>query len=106
MVDAQDQALGIFSLELTWPVFEPYDFFCQGLRGFRRLMVVNYAYAERVSDCIELARRAFFAGTRFAPGFAFVRELPKGAEGGMDVHGLYLFMAEWMPEQCVAVGGR
>jgi hypothetical protein len=103
--NSHDDALGIFSMNLTWPVFGPYDFFIYGPKKFRRLMVVNYEYAERVSDCIELARIMFFAGTHFAPKYVFVAELPKGAEDCMDVHGCILLQAEWMPARCVAVGG-
>jgi len=106
MIDACDQALGIFSMELTWPVFEAYEIFNYGPKRFRRLMMVNFVYAGRVSDCIYLAVINYFSGTRFMPGYAFVSELPRGAEDGMCVHGVQLFEAEWMPARCVAIGGR
>jgi hypothetical protein len=104
--DGHDEALGIYTLELTWPVYGMWDVANYGPKKFRRLMMVNMVYAARVSDCIEMARVEFFSRSHFAPGFAFVRDLPAGAENGMDVHGLVLCAAEWMPGQCVAVGGR
>jgi len=75
-------------------------------KKFRRFMFVHFAYAARVSSCIELARTEFFARTRFAPRDAYVQVGPQNAEIGMDVHGCILQVAEWMPAQCVAVGGR
>ena len=60
----------------------------------------------RSSNCIELARTEFFARTHFAPRDAYLQELPNKAEIGMYVHGCILQVAEWMPAQCVAVGGR
>lgn len=101
----EDARLGLHWLELSWPVFEPMNVFCHGPKGFRRLMMVNFAYGERVSECIELARVHFFARTKFAPGFAFVRELPEGRDGS-EADGCVLVAAEWMPARCAAVGGR
>jgi len=106
VVSSRDDALGLFCAELTWPVFEPYEIFNYGPKRFRRVMIVNFVYAERVSDCIYLAVINYFSGTRFMPGYAFVSQLPRGAEDGMCVHGVQLFVAEWMPARCVAIGGR
>ena len=100
-----DDLLGLFSLELMYPIYEPYAVMSHGAKTFRRLMFVHHIYARRVSECIELARIDFFAGTRYVPRYAFVRDLPKGAEDGMDVHGCILLAAEWMPANCVATGG-
>lgn len=106
LTPGQDDLLGLFSLDATWHVFEPYDFFIHSPKKFRRLMVVSTVYVERVSACIELARMEFFSRTHFAPRDAYVRDLPKGAENGMVVHGCILQAAEWMPANCVAIGGR
>lgn len=102
----RDEMLGLFSLMIQWPVFEPFDFFIFGPKKFRRLMVVHYAFAERVSECIRLARDEFFARTHFTPRDVYLAELPKGAEMWTSVHGCILQVAEWMPARCVAVGGR
>lgn len=105
-LSGNDVFLGLYSLEITFPVYGPWEVFYHGPKKFRRFMFVAYAYAERVSDCIELARTEFFARTHFAPRDAYVRDCPKGAEIGMDVHDCILQVADWMPGQCVAVGGR
>lgn len=105
-VDQHDQLLGIFSMELTWPVFEPYEVFIYGPKRFRRLMMVHFSFAERVSECIRLGVEAFWCGTHLHPRYAFIRALPRGSEDAMEVHGVQLLEAEWMPAQCVAIGGR
>lgn len=101
----QDDLLGLFSLEMSFPIYGPYDLMIYSAKKFRRLMFVHHVYSARVSECIDLARIEFFAGTRFAPMFAYVQKLPNGAENGMDVHGCILLAAEWMPADCVATGG-
>lgn len=100
-----DDVLGLFSLEITFPVYGPCDVFYHGPKKFRRLMFVNFAYAARVSDCIELARAEYFARTHYAPGYAFVQSLPEGKDGEL-IHDCVLLSAEWMPARCVAIGGR
>ncbi len=101
----KDDLLNLFSLEMRFPVYGPYRVMIHGPKKFRSLMFVHNVYAKRVSECIDLARIEFFAGTRFAPAYAFVQSLPKGATDGMDVHGCILLAAEWMPANCVATGG-
>lgn len=101
-----DELLGIFQLEITWPVYGSCEVAYLSPKKFRRFMFVNFAYSERVSSCVELARTEFFIRTHFVPAYAFVRKLPQGAEMCMDVYGCILQVAEWMPAQCVAVGGR
>ena len=105
-VPGGDEGLGIFSLEVLWPVYGPAEFAVLGPLKFRRLMVVNFCYAGRVSEAIKLAVSEFLSRTHFAARDAFVRDLPQGAENGMLVHGVILQAAEWMPAGCVAVGGH
>jgi hypothetical protein len=38
------------------------------------------------------------------PGFAFVSKMPRGVENGVEVDGVMLFEAEWMPPKMVMVG--
>jgi hypothetical protein len=101
-----DELLDLFSLEITFPVYGPWEVAYLSLKKFRRFMFVHFAYAERVSSCIKLARTEFFARTYFVPRDAYVQVGPPNAEIGMDVYGCILQVAEWMPAQCVAVGGR
>jgi hypothetical protein len=105
MNEGHDDLLDLFWLEILYPVYGAYEVMVQSARKFRRLMFVHHVYGRRVSECIELARVEFFAGTRFAPVYAFVQKLPRGAEDGMDVRGCILLAAEWMPANCVATGG-
>lgn len=100
-----DNLLGLFSLYISFPVHSMWDVFYHSPKEFRRFMFVHHIYAERVSQCIEMARDAFFASTHFLPMYAYLAELLPGAEIGMDVHGCILQVAEWMPKNCVAVGG-
>lgn len=100
-----DDLLDLFWLDIFYPVYGVCDVMNYGSKKFRRLMLVHHVYGTRVSECIDIARVEFFAGTRFAPVYAFVQKLPRGAEDGMDVHGCILLAAEWMPANCVAAGG-
>jgi len=102
---AADADLGLFSLDVTWAVYGPWEVQYLSPKKFRRFMFVHYLYAERVSTCIEMAWEQFFIRTHFAPRDAYVAELSKGMAMGMDVHGCILQAAEWMPARCVAVGG-
>lgn len=101
----RDKALNLYSVEMRWPVYGPCDMQYLSPKGFRRFMVVNYQYAPRVSECVKLAVEAFFEGTHFRPGYAFVRELPAGAGDLVELYGVTLLRSEWMPARCVAVGG-
>lgn|GEM_PF-2339107 len=102
---AVDELLDIHSLEMSWPIYEPFDVSIYGPKKFRRFMFIHFSYAARVSDCIGLARTEFFARTRFAPQFAFVQNAPVEKAGEL-VHECFLMSAEWMPARCVAIGGR
>lgn len=106
VVNSHDETLGLYMMELTWPVFEPVDILNFGPRRFRRLMMVHYSYAERVSECIRLGVEEFMVRTRWMPGYAFISEIPNGAEDCMHVHGVELLQSEWMPQRCVAIGGH
>ena len=101
----RDDQLGLFSLEMKFPVDGPWEVFYYGPKGFRRFMFVNFQYAECVSSCVEIARNEFFIRTHFTPRDAYVAKLPEDVEIWTDVHGCILQVAEWMPAQCVAVGG-
>jgi hypothetical protein len=104
LVPARDDLLGLHSLELTYPIFEPFDFMIHSPKRYRRLMVVHYAYGSRVSECIQLAWTEFFARTKFAPMYSFVKNLPADLDGTM-LNDCIVLEAEWMPARCAAVGG-
>lgn len=103
--ETQDAALGIFQLEIKWPVYEVFEVAIDSPKKFRRVIMVHYKHAERVSDCIKLAVDAFERGIFCRPKYAWVREIPPGAEDGMQVHGVLLLKGEIAPANCVLVGG-
>jgi hypothetical protein len=105
MVIKPDLALGIFTMDLTWPVYEPFDVQVHSPKGFRRLMMVHFSYGKRVTEVISLAAHLFFAGTGIPSKYAFVRETPRDAEDGIMVHGLSLVLSEIVPAKTVGVGG-
>ncbi len=72
----------------------------------RRFLVWRLLEGERVSDAILSAANMYLHAVGYAPKFAFTRTLPPRAEWGQDVFGCLLFAAEWLPRNCVAVGGR
>lgn len=103
LTPGRDDAFG-FSLELMYPIFEPYEVMLHSRMQFRRLFFVHYSYGSRVSECITLARSEFLRRTGSAPMFAFVPGLPEDLFGSVR-EGCVLIQAEWMPARCVAVGG-
>lgn len=100
-----DELLDLFSLELLYPIYGPYEVMIHSHKKFRRLMFVHHVYARRVSECVDLARIEFFSGTHFVPRYAYAQKLPQGATDGMEVHGCIFLEAEWMPANCIATGG-
>jgi hypothetical protein len=100
----RDDLLGLFSLELTYPIFEPYEIMIHSRMKFRRLFFAHYSYGSRVSECIALARSEFLRLTGFAPMFVFAPGVPDDLFGSVR-EGCVLIQAEWMPARCVAVGG-
>lgn len=100
----RDDLLGLFSLELTYPIYEPFMVALHSPKKFRRLMFVHFSFANRVSECIALARTEFWGRTKFAPVYAFVKGVPKDLDGAL-VSDCIILEAEWMPARCAAVGG-
>ena len=92
---AVDEMLDIHSLEMSWPIYEPFEVSIHGPKKFRRLMFVNFAYAARVSDCIALAQIEYFARTHFAPKFAFVQSVPAEKDGELVEIPAMLKLATW-----------
>jgi len=97
---------GAWHLRAEWDYAGMLDFWPREWPKPRRFMVWRLQEGERVSDAILCAASTFSHAVGFLPKFAFVRTLPEKAEWGQDVHGCLLFAAEWLPKNCVAVGGR
>ena len=100
---------GVYHLRAEWPYRGVLDIQAEGWPRFRRLVVwplVENGLTLRVSRAILYATAEYTRLFGGIPEYAFVRNLPEGAEFGQDVHGLILLEADWMMRNCVAVGGR
>lgn len=97
--------IGVYHLRAVWPFSGMLDIHSEGWPKARRLYVQHFN-GQRISELIRIAAGTFERAVGFAPGFAFVKVLPARAEWGQEVYGCLLFAAEWMPKNCVAVGGR
>lgn len=98
--------IGVYHLRAVWPFSGMLDIHSEGWPKPRRLYVQRLLGGQRVSDAVRVAAEAFERATGFAPKYAFVREFPQAAEWGQDVYGCIFLAAEWIPRNCVAVGGR
>lgn len=74
-----------------WPV--PKIFVMWNLTGYKSVQAAMGDAAKHYQDIF---------GKR--PEYAFMHNLPRGVEHGMEVGDLMLFKAEWMVRKCVAVG--
>lgn len=102
----QTQEAGAYHLRSEWPFCGMLDICPREWPKPRRLYVQRLLGGQRVSDAVRVAAEAFERATGFAPKYAFVREFPQAAEWGQDVYGCIFLAAEWIPRNCVAVGGR
>lgn len=97
---------GAYHLRAEWPFFGMLDIWPPQWPKPSRFYVWRLLDGQRVNDAIRTAAEVFEQMTGFAPKFAFTRTLPEMAEWGQEVYGCLLLAAEWMPRNCVAVGGR
>lgn len=97
---------GAYHLRAEWGFAGMLDFWPREWPKPRRFYVWPLLGGQRASDAIRTAAEVFEQATGFAPKFAFTRTLPEKAEWGQDVFGCLLFAAEWLPRNCVVVGGR
>lgn len=99
-----DAALGMFYLELRWPIREVVEVRFEGQEKARRLVIWSVQNSGRVSQAIEDAAYAYLREFQDWPQMAFMNQLPKGASNGMDVHDVMLMQADWALPGCVSVG--
>jgi hypothetical protein len=97
---------GVYHLRGEWPYFGMLDIQAAGWPRMRRILVWSLREGERVSEAIGAAAEMWMNAVGWEPKFAWVRALPQGAEWCQNVYGCILLAAEWMPRNCVAVGGR
>jgi len=97
---------GAYHLRAEWAFFGMLDIWPRYWIKPRRFYVWRLLDGQRVSEAIQTAAEVFEQAVGWAPKFAFARTLPEKAEWGQDVYGCILIAAEWLPKNCVAVGGR
>jgi hypothetical protein len=68
------------------------------------MMVWSLAQGEKVSRQIMAAAERFALAMGMDPQFAFVRSIPTGAEEFVDVRGVTLVRADWVPEGFICLG--
>ena len=59
---------------------------------------------QKVSTAIRDAAHGFTTATNAEAQYAFVRSIPGGAEEFMELDGVVLVQAGWVPARCVAIG--
>lgn len=73
---------------------------------FRRLVLWHLDGFVSIRDAITRAEYEFAHLFGFAPGYVFIKQLPRGAFHCQDVDGMLLLEVDWMLERSIAVGGR
>ncbi len=100
---------GVWHLRAEWPYFGSLDIQPEGWNKFRRLVMRAVTKGDRISAAVHDAAMEFSRLFGRLPQYAFMRRLPKGVEPGqiIMIYGreVALFDCEWVPDQCVAVGG-
>jgi len=103
-VEAQvKQELGVFHLRGEWAFRGAVEVRGECWPRARRMVV--WPIGGRVSAEMQAAAMEYLRVFRRWPGYAFIRQLPRGAEEGVEVDGVMLLSAEWAPPGCLVVGG-
>lgn len=77
---------------------------CEGWPVTKIFVIRNLKIGDRVSEKIKAAALEYLQLFHDAPRFAYISRLPSGVGNGVEVDGVMLFQAEWMPPRMVAVG--
>lgn len=101
---------GVHHLRAEIPMRGPVDIRCEGWEMPKRFVLWSLSQGERMSQIIITAAEEYFRLYDDLPGYAFVRQLPRGIEPGTAIpfmgDEILLFDAEWMFGRSVAVGYR
>ena len=82
----------------------PVEIHCEGWPVPKIFVMRKLSSGDRVSEKVNEAALEFLQLFKDAPQFAYISRLPNGVENGVEVDGVMLFEAEWMPPRMVAVG--
>ena len=100
------QEAGVWHLRATHPFRGVIDIPAACKEGkVRRLVAWSLNGYASVKVALYDARKEYCRLFGGSPQFAFMRNLPRGVEPGIEIGTMMLFDAEWMLERCVAVGG-
>ncbi len=103
------QEAGAWHLRAEWAYFGVMDIHAEEWPKFRRLVVRAVRKGDRISAAVTEAAKEFARLFGRCPQFAFMRKLPRGVEPGQIImfygREVALFDCNWVPDQCVAVGG-
>jgi hypothetical protein len=80
------------------------DVQCEGWTMKKVFVMRSLERGDRVSLKLKDAAEEYLQLFKDYPRFAYVSKLPNGVENGVEVDGVMLFEAEWMPPRHVAVG--
>ena len=100
-----DALLGLHYAEWTWACMDVVEMHFEGDDTKRKFVMWKFLPGERVSDVIKFVADWYFAQTHHHAEFAFMKQLPKGAEIGIEVDGCMLMEADWALPGCVLIGG-
>jgi hypothetical protein len=79
---------------------------CEGWPVAKTFVFRKLKRGDRVSLRLKDAAEEFLQLYKDYPRYAYVSKLPNGVEDGVEVDGVLLFQAEWMPPRAVAVGWK
>lgn len=77
---------------------------CEGWPVPKVFVIRTLERGDHVSLKVKDATEEYLRLFQDYPRFAYVSKLPSGVENGVEVDGVMLFQAEWMPPRTVAVG--
>lgn len=95
---------GAFHLRGEWPYRGALDVQCEGWPQFKRF-VCWALKGERVSKAMREGTLHYSRIFGRYPGTAFIRQMPKDVEEGVEVDGVALLCADWAPQGCLLIGG-
>lgn len=96
------ETAGLHHLRVTWPARELVVL--SMYPGVRQMIMLWFVGDLRVSAAIKAATEAYALQIHRDPGYAWIRQIPKGAEEGVEVGHVMLIQADWVPAGFVAIG--
>lgn len=98
--------LRMWHIKASWPAQDMIEYrHATGQNTFVRWPLVAWSYAgQRVSEAMVAAGEVFALSTGLEPVFAFIHDVPAKASEFVEVKGICLVQADWVPNGFLAVG--